>query len=162
MLITSNLTLVVSAVVTVLGRSTPLLISLFIIGLAVVSGIFIYRSTTADTSEIVFGSKQFHAEVASTPAAREQGLSNRDELATDDAMVFVFDTAGTQCFWMRDMKFAIDIVWLDEQDEVAYIERRVDPSTYPKSFCHDAKHVLEFAAGTVEQLKVKVGDPVDL
>lgn len=148
--------------VTVSERNTPLVIGLFIIGLAIVSGIFVYRLTTADTSQIVFGGKQFHAEVASTPVAREQGLSNRDGLAPGNAMVFAFDSADTQCFWMRDMKFAIDIVWLDEQDKITYIEPRVDPSTYPKSFCHNAKHVLEFPAGTAGSLKVKVGDQVDL
>ena len=153
---------VASVDVTVSGRSTPLIISLFIAGLAIVSGIFVYKSITADASHVILGGKYFHAEVASTPMTREQGLSNREKLAADKAMVFVFDAAGTQCFWMRDMKFAIDIVWLDEQNRVSSVERRVGPSTYPRSFCHDAKHVLEFNAGTVDQLKVKVGDQVDL
>lgn len=152
----------VSVAVTVSVRRAPLLISLFVVGLAVVSGILIYRSTIADTSQITLGGKHFYAEVVTTSVDRERGLSGRDELVADKAMVFPYEMVGNQCFWMKNMKFAIDILWLDEQNRISFIEHSVDPASYPQNFCHTAKNVVELQAGTTNRLNVKVGDQVDL
>lgn len=102
------------------------------------------------------------AEVADTPVARERGLSGRHDMASNHAMLFSFDTNSNECFWMRDMLFNIDIVWLDGQNKVTAIERNISPSSYPQNFCHDGQHVIEFTAGTIDRLHLKVGDQADL
>ncbi|TAK03608.1 DUF192 domain-containing protein [Patescibacteria group bacterium] len=53
------------------------------------------------------------AEVMDTPTARAQGLSGRDRLEEGKGMLFLFDTKAAHGFWMKGMKFSIDIVWLD-------------------------------------------------
>jgi uncharacterized protein len=143
-------------------RSTPLIFSIVVVILIVVAGWFIYRATTNRSSKIRINSTAFSAEIVDTPVAREKGLSNRDKLGQNKAMVFVFERSENQCFWMRDMKFSIDIVWLDSNKKVSAIERNVSPASYPQNFCHDSQYVIELNAGVAEQINVKIGDQADL
>lgn len=97
-------------------------------------------------------------ERADTASKRTQGLSGRDNLPDNTGMLFVFDQSEQVCMWMKDMKFDLDMVWLNDQKQVIHIEKGVSPSTYPQSFCQDnAKYVLEFTAGDVQILAISDG-----
>lgn len=103
------------------------------------------------------------AEAARNPYARAQGLSDRACLPPDQAMLFVFDSPGLHCFWMKDMAFGIDIVWLNDARHVVHVVRGADPRGYPEeSFCPDrpARYVLEVAAGQADRLGLASGRPV--
>lgn len=100
----------------------------------------------------------FSPEIVSTKAALAKGLSGRESIDRDAVMIFDFGATEEHCMWMKDMKFAIDMVWLDEAKKVTAIERSVAPSTYPQSFCHDGETVAEFAAGTADRLPLHIGD----
>lgn len=105
----------------------------------------------------------FRVDTANTEVQRQRGLSGRDNLSQDNAMVFTFDTPSRQCIWMRDMKFPIDIVWLDEQKKVLKIENNVAPETYPATFCADyTKYVVEINAGLAKSLDLALGDVAQL
>ena len=58
------------------------------------------------------GSRAFRADVADNMFTRAKGLSGRAVLAADEAMLFVFPLAWRYSFWMKDMKFNLDIVWI--------------------------------------------------
>ena len=62
-------------------------------------------------------------ELAITPEARARGLSGRQGLTQDEGMLFVFDTPGKYPFWMKDMNFAIDMIWISEDSKVVYIKK---------------------------------------
>jgi len=49
-------------------------------------------------------------------------------------MLFVFEEPKIRSFWMKDMSFPIDIIWVDEGLEIVGIEKRISPNTYPKTF----------------------------
>ena len=49
------------------------------------------------------------------PEERSQGLSGRPNLAAGTGMLFVFEQAGSYAFWMKDMRFPLDMVWIDAQ-----------------------------------------------
>lgn len=86
------------------------------------------------------------------------GLSGRQDLADDSAMLFVFDEPATRCFWMKDMQFSLDIIWLNSKKQISKIEKDVDPKTYPKEFCQeDAQFVLEFHSGFAVNNGLKLG-----
>lgn len=87
-------------------------------------------------------------EIAETPEKRALGLSGREALARGSGMLFVFPESGLHGFWMKGMKFPIDIVWLSENYEILGIERNISPETYPKVFYppSPAKYVLELNA----------------
>lgn len=124
-----------------------------VIILVVIAG-FLLRS---DTPKLTANDKQYVLEIKDTDPERQQGLSGRDNLSPEVAVLFVFDTNDQRCFWMKDMKFAIDIVWLDENKKVVAVEHSVQPSTYPDNFCHDGKYVAEFVAGTAKSNGNDVG-----
>jgi uncharacterized membrane protein (UPF0127 family) len=66
---------------------------------------------------------------------------------------------------MKDMKFNIDIVWLDESFTITQIESNVSPDTYPTTTFipeKDSLYVLEFNAHFVEENGLKVGDILKL
>lgn len=94
-----------------------------------------------------------------TPAARTQGLSGRDGLANNQAMLFVFEKPANECFWMKDMKFAIDMVFVGTDKKIMTMHENVTPKTYPKSFCSGspAQYVLEFPAGTASRNGLELG-----
>lgn len=101
--------------------------------------------------------------VADTETERQQGLSGRTGLATDEGMLFVFPQDGEHAFWMKDMRFSIDILWISASGEVVYMAENVSPGTYPKSFRSDvpARYVLELPAGYAEAHAVEIGDRVE-
>jgi len=103
--------------------------------------------------------KIFQLEVADDPAERKKGLSGRERLPEDAGLLFVFEQAGQHCFWMKDMRFSIDMLWLDAQKRVIKIQEAVAPETYPNSFCPDepAKYVIELNAGVAGQADIVTG-----
>jgi len=105
-----------------------------------------------------------HVSVADTPLAREVGLGGRSGLAAGEGMLFVFPHEDTYGFWMKNMGFPIDILWLNSQGEVVYMAENVAPETYPTTFTPSvpALYVLELPAGFVEEHEVVVGDIVRL
>ena len=100
----------------------------------------------------------FQTEFATTDETRQRGLSGRDSLVSNAAMLFVFDDSKQRCFWMKDMKFTIDIVWLDASKRVVGVKHNAQPASYPDSYCHDhTQYVVEFVAGTAEKLRLEPG-----
>ena len=51
-----------------------------------------------------------------------QGLAVKNQLKENEAMLFVFEKPGKHSFWMKDMKFPIDIIWLDSTGKIVHIE----------------------------------------
>jgi uncharacterized protein len=94
------------------------------------------------------GGQKYGLEVAKTPDEQRQGLSGRASMPRHRGMLFIFPKEGRQCFWMKDMRFSLDIIWVDSQKKVKHIARDVSPDTYPDAFCHEAaRYVIELGAG---------------
>ncbi len=104
-------------------------------------------------------------DLALTEAEQEQGLSGRQSLNENEGMLFVFDTPGKYAFWMKDMNFPLDIIWIGENMQVVYIKKNALPELYPETYGPglndgDAKYVLEVTAGFSDKNNLKVGDNV--
>lgn len=106
-----------------------------------------------------FGNKTLHIESVSTASEQAKGLGDRQSLGENRGMLFIFDSADIRCFWMKDMNFPIDILWLDENKKVIDIKPGVEPDTYPEAFCSqgEAVYVLEVNAGLSKQAGVSIG-----
>ncbi|MCX6751552.1 MAG: DUF192 domain-containing protein, partial [Candidatus Nomurabacteria bacterium] len=94
------------------------------------------------------------------PEAQEKGLSGRKSLNEDQGMLFVFYKSEIYPFWMKDMNFAIDIIWIDEDFRVVFIKKNASTQSYPETFTpnQNARYVLEGSAGFSEKNNLKVGD----
>jgi len=105
------------------------------------------------------------ADLAKTEEERTQGLMFRNTLNDDQGMLFVFEEEGLYFFWMKNMNFAIDILWLDRQKRIVHLELNVPPCkkepcpTYAPDL--PAKYVLELKAGSIERRKLKLFDRID-
>lgn len=100
------------------------------------------------------------AEIADNQASRNLGLSYREFLKDDQGMLFIFDHSDHYSFWMKDMNFSIDIIWLNNDKEIVWIEQNVSPDSYPTLWQSKipARYVLEVNAGISSELDLKVGD----
>lgn len=99
----------------------------------------------------------FYLENADTNVARAQGLSGRVSMAEKEGMLFIFNQESNQCFWMKDMRFPLDIIWLNSQNKIVKIEPNVLPDTYPMQFCAISQYVVELNRGIAAKNNLKIG-----
>ena len=125
-------------------------------------------STTPSPQPIIasvhIGATVIAAEVVKDTEAIRVGLSGRDSLAPENGMLFIFPKPKKYRFWMRDMKFPIDIIWICDDTVIgitANIASEFNPSN-PRFFYapHKANYVLEIAAGFAAEKNIHVGDHV--
>ena len=101
------------------------------------------------------------AELAQTAKQWEHGLGDRNDLGDIDGMLFVFPHKHVPIFWMKNMHFPIDMIWLSNGQVIdithnAPVETSDKLPTYsPKS---PINMVLETRAGWAEENGVTVGD----
>ncbi len=128
---------------------------------AVVNGIV---GLTDNKTRLIAPDGIITVETVNTPELRTLGLSGRQSLGNNEGMLFVFDEPSiSYCFWMKDMNFSLDMIWLTEDKKVINIARNVSPDTYPdENFCPEApaKYVLEVNANRAMELGISPG--VDL
>jgi uncharacterized protein len=117
-----------------------------------------------DTRQVTLAGKTLTALVADTDLLRSRGLSGFSGLDDDQIMLFVFDRPGIHAFWMKQMRFAVDIAWIDEDLNILHIQTRVPPESYPEIFAPPApaRYAIESRAGLLDALGVAVGDTVKI
>ncbi|MBP5993940.1 MAG: DUF192 domain-containing protein [Candidatus Moranbacteria bacterium] len=120
-----------------------------------------YFFASSDQTLLAVGwqGNQYAIEIADTPELWGRGLSGRDDLCAACSMLFVFPRAERHDFWMKGMRFPLDIIWVSG-GKVVYIERRIDP-TSAETFRPDvaADQVIEVNAGAADRLRE--GDRID-
>jgi len=105
------------------------------------------------------------ADIASTGDQRSKGLAVKDHLQEHEGMLFVFSKPNEYQFWMYNMKFPIDIMWLDSDRKVVHIEHNLEPCgpescpTYKPD--ENALYVLETVAGFAEKHRVTEGTAIE-
>src|SRR3989344_7598715 len=117
---------------------------------------------TFDDTVLRIADKEIRVELADTEEKRTRGLSGRKSLSQDSGMFFVFEIPAKYSFWMKDMRFSLDIIWIDENKKIIAISENITPETYPASFSpsEPIKYVLEVNAGWAERNEVVVGEGV--
>ncbi len=134
-----------------------------VVGLATACG-----GGSSERVEVRIGGLVVRAELARTPEERVPGLSGRPSLRQDGGMLFVFPTEQRPGFWMKDMRFPLDFVWISAGRHVAGVTENVPPpspgtadSALPLySSDSPVLYVLEVNGGAVRRSGVRVGDPV--
>jgi uncharacterized membrane protein (UPF0127 family) len=133
-------------------------------------GVNIINKIVRHHTDITTPNGVIDAEVVDTKSSREPGLSGRSGMKDNYGMLFKFDVPGKYGFWMKDMKFPLDILWINKNGVVVAIESNFTPESYlekpPKTAVNSpsASYVLEINAGRAEELglflgtKVKIGE----
>ena len=102
-------------------------------------------------SRIYVNDNFIDVDVVSTPQERAKGLMDREYLERNKGMLFIFPREGVYYFWMKNMNFPIDMIWINKDLRVVYFEENVPPClelVCPKYGSEQkAQYVLETPAG---------------
>jgi uncharacterized membrane protein (UPF0127 family) len=111
---------------------------------------------------MTIGSKTYQLEIAADNASREHGLMERDSMSTDHGMIFVFDQASAQSFWMHHTRFPLDIIFADDRDRIVSIHtmKAYDESSTLSG--GPAKYAIELGAGQAALAGVKAGEALQI
>ena len=102
--------------------------------------------------------KQIKAEEA---LDKRKGLMGRASICKDCGMLFIYEEEGLHSYWMKNVLFPLDLIWLSSEGRVVYIVESASPcfsdcrlytNTVP------AKYVLEVMGGVVKEEKLSLGD----
>ena len=118
---------------------------------------------------VTVGRTAFPVELAITVAQQIQGLSDRSSLALGTGMLFVYEKQSKLTFWMKDMRFPLDMVWIGADCTVVGVTRNAPPPVpgqtdeqLPRfSPAGPAQYVLEINAGEADSESIAPGDPVE-
>lgn len=144
----------------------------------VIIGVIVFMSTTSSkknpvssqplykSGTVVINNHELTVEIADTEATRTQGLSSRDSLGQSNGMLFVFASSDKYTFWMKDMKFPLDFIWISNHKVIG-----ITPEVLAKTGVPDADlpiysptelvdKVLEVNSGWAAKNQIKVGDEV--
>jgi len=115
-----------------------------------------------EQKHIKVNEKVIKVDISNNDCKRILGLSGRKELKNDTGMLFVFPEVGNYGFWMRDMNFPIDILWIDSDFDIVGIEKSVDISTFPNILGEEysSSYVLEVSSGYSTKNKIEVGNKI--
>jgi uncharacterized membrane protein (UPF0127 family) len=76
--------------------------------------------------------------------------------------LFAFGSEGEHSIWMKDMNYAIDIIWVEKSGRIVHLKENATPESYPESFASPkpAWYVIEAPAGFVAKQGIEIGDEV--
>lgn len=116
------------------------------------------------TPAVIINNITIPVEIADTIQKQAQGLSDRQELSEDSGMLFVFPESKIRSFWMKNMHFLLDIIWINN-NKIINISKNLQPegevpdNTYGSE--GEVNYVLEVNAGFCDDKGIGVGDVVN-
>lgn len=119
------------------------------------------ESVMQEREKVVINEQNIVVDIAKTSEQKQRGLSEYSSLCEKCGMLFIFDTVDYYTFWMKDMNFDIDIVWIRD-DVVVDISEHVSYKT-PEKTIHTMElvdKVLELPSGSVDKFGIIVGNSV--
>ena len=118
------------------------------------------------TALVSLGGVNVTASLSTTPDSQSKGLSIKDSLNEKEGMLFIFESPQKYSFWMKDMKFPIDIIWINSTGKIVHIEKNLSPCylllpcpSYAPN--NDSLYVLEVVSNFTNKFGVSVGDSVE-
>jgi uncharacterized membrane protein (UPF0127 family) len=126
-------------------------------------------SSSIQSPHVIINNHVIAVEIADEFNEWQQGLSDRKILAENEGMLFVFPDKQVRCFWMKNMNFALDIIWLDDNlpaqtGKIIKIDKDAQPEGEKPSRRYSSmvpiNYVLEVNAGWCDKYNIKVGNEV--
>jgi len=122
---------------------------------------------TDEPIEVQVGEAQFSTIIRDDAFERAKGLSGTGALQDDEAMLFIFSGPDRQSFWMKDMNFSLDFLWIRDGAVIGIDEGVLHPDANDGKTARvgspgPVDMVMELNAGRVQALGIKKGDEVVL
>lgn len=144
-----------------------------VLGLLVCAGaVFLYMKKESARPEQFQGRERkslsirehtFDVVISKTEAEFTQGLSSTHQIDENEGMLFIFPTPGKYNFWMKDMNYPIDMLWINKNNKIIFIQKNATPESYPNSFGptdDQTLMVLEITAGLSDKLGITDTDSI--
>jgi uncharacterized membrane protein (UPF0127 family) len=148
-----------------------LLIAVLII--AAIVGAYFYIDAQPDPStktmqkvSAEIGNETFSLYAPTGDEELQRGLAAFNEIGPTEGMIFRGLPVGVQTFWMKDMKFDIDILWVSKENEVIHIVYEASKDSYPTKYENPQErpsaYVIELSAGAAEKNGIAPGTLVKI
>ena len=134
------------------------------IGILVFAATVYYYSKNPLGLKLQIRNQVFQVDVAVSPEEHVKGLSGRTSMAENKGMLFIFDTKQQYSFWMKEMNFPLDMVWIDDKTIVDISKNVPVEKGYPLPTYTPQKpvnRVLEINAGLADKYGFQIGDTVN-
>ena len=138
--------------------------SMVILGAVFLVGFASKQDFSGNIVQGSLGGEVLVLEVADTPTLRERGLSGHQPLGPNEGMLFVFPTDSRYGFWMKEMTFPIDSIWLDADYHIVDVWRSADPASYPLVVepRTPARYAVELTSGFFENHHLQMGNILEI
>jgi hypothetical protein len=113
------------------------------------------------TLPLTIGKQIFQVEVAAAPRERERGLMGRKQLPANGGMLFVFEQAAPQCFWMHNTPLPLSIAFIDSQGRIVNLADMQPYSDTLHCAATNVRYALEVEQGGFAQRGITVGAHVN-
>ena len=145
---------------------------IFLISVLIISGCVLflrwYNTPPAPdsykTADITIGQETYTVDIASTFKQLKIGLSGRPHLKEKQGMLFVFNNPRVLRFWMKDMEFALDVLWIKDEKIIGISKNVLHPSKAGETITMQSParvdKALELNAGVTDRYDIKVGDTI--
>ena len=112
--------------------------------------------------KVEINGEKFKVELAQTSQEKILGLGQRENMENNEGMLFIFPESGEYIFWMKEMQFDLDIIWIND-GKIVYIKKNVPHNSLELIDSKVlANQVLEIKAGISDQYNFKIGDEVKI
>src|SRR5579872_5412747 len=139
-------------------------LKIFLAIILIVIGVVIYQFSlkpSNSTQSVTIDNHTFNVELAKNPDEQQKGLGDRNNLDINKGMLFIFDKSDYYSFWMKDMRFPLDMIFI-RGNKIVYIFQNVPikPFNNVEQTTQPADKVLEINAGLSKKYGFKIGDIV--
>ena len=143
-----------------LGTTVVIFAVIFLLVLA------LSKSDSGAKTKVSVNNKTFSVLVAKSDIEKQIGLSSKDKITEDQGMLFLFDKPDYYSFWMKEMKFPIDIIYIVNDKVTTVISNVKPPSSSVNLPIYQPKEksdmVLEVNAGLAEKYKIQKGTTIKI
>jgi len=136
------------------GKYATIFLSLF----------FLSGCLATNTKRVCFNHVCINSEIADSADTRALGFMFRKKLSEHHGMLFIFPSENVYAFWMKNMEFALDIIWVSGEGKIVDISKDCLPCG--KTYCTSivpvskAKYVVEVNSGFCQRHNIKIGDQI--
>lgn len=137
-------------------QTTLPLVLVLVVVIIILSGM----SKPTRYTNVKIGNTTVKVEIADTVIKQSKGLMFRKSLGKNEGMLFIFSNEGYHTFWMVNMSFPIDIIWISANRTIVDITKNAEPCFIPCKFYspkEKAQYVLEVNSGFADKHKIKIG-----
>ena len=147
-------------------ENVRLLLGASVVILTIVIVITLLLNSRKSTKVLVNG-QTISVVVAKTDKEKQVGLSGKDKIGENQGMLFIFDKPDYYSFWMKEMEFSIDIIYINGNKITTIVENAKPPSSVNDNLAiyqpsEKSDKVLELNAGSADKLKIKKGTIVKI